>query len=79
LTLTASPNPTTSNTRITVVSNVSGYITIRIYDRFGILVYSNSNLTSNSTVTVGDGAPAGTYIVEAIQGTLKKSISVIKL
>lgn len=79
LTLTASPNPTSSNTRITVESNVSGSIIIRIYDRFGVMIFSQTNLASNSTITVGDGAPSGTYIVEAIQGTIKKSISILKL
>jgi hypothetical protein len=79
LTLAVAPNPVVTNTRITVSSNVAGPITIRIYDRFGILTYSKSNLASNTTITVGDGSPSGTYIVEAIQGTLKRSVSVVKL
>lgn len=81
LDLTASPNPSISNTDVILELRSNGElpITIKIYNRFGNLVASYPNLRYNSTVRWGANSGQGIYYAKAEQGQLTKTVKLIKL
>jgi hypothetical protein len=81
LMLTASPNPSarSSNTVLRVTSNSDLPIRVSIYNPFGKLIASYSNLKNNATVTWGAGAGQGTYYALAEQSDRRRALHLIKL
>ncbi len=81
LNIKASPNPSPVdvNTTIKVTSNYGYPITVRIYDRWGKLVATFTNLKNNQMVTWNAQGEKGTYFANAEQGTVTKTMQIIKL
>ena len=77
--ISASPNPTTSNFRITVTSNSSLPITVLILDNWGTVRRTFINVGNNATLTVGTYYSTGTYFAVAQQGTETTTLQLSKL
>lgn len=79
LSLKAVPNPTYSYFTVDVISNnLLDKITLNIYSITGTLVESRT-VNANSKIQIGASYPTGTYLAEAVQGTKKTSLILIKL
>jgi uncharacterized repeat protein (TIGR01451 family) len=79
LSLKAVPNPTYSYFTVDVISNnLLDKITVNIYTITGRLVESRT-VNANSKIQIGASYPTGTYLAEAVQGTKKASLILIKL
>ena len=79
LNVSASPNPSTGVFRVSVNSNSSKPITLRLYDRWGKEVGQIKNVQSGTTVTIPNNLKKGTYFGTAEQGFQKKTITLIKM
>jgi len=73
------PTPATSHFNVIVASPVNETVELRMYDMQGRLVEFKRGVT-NDIFRLGNGVPAGMYIIEARQGGVadKKTIKVIK-
>lgn len=79
LNLRAIPNPTYSYFTLDVTStNTSERITLNIYTITGRLIESRT-VNANSKVQIGASYNNGTYLAEAVQGTKKATLILIKL
>ncbi len=79
LSLKATPNPTHSYFILSITSsNTREKITVNIYDITGKLVESKS-VQSNSMVQIGASYRNGVYLAEAVQGTKKATLLILKL
>lgn len=79
LTITASPNPTTSTFRITVSSTSNALISVTIMDSSGNVKDTFNNLPNNSSGLVGQAYQRGTYYAVAKQGSITTTIQLSKL
>ena len=76
----ASPNPTKNYFSLTLVSsNMTDRISLRVFDLQGRIVESHNRLKSGQTIQVAGSLRPGTYLIETIQGTDRKTQKVIKL
>jgi hypothetical protein len=73
------PNPSTNHFNVRVSSAVNETVEVMMYDMQGRLVEFKRGVT-NDIFRLGNGVPAGMYIIEARQGGVadKKTIKVIK-
>ena len=73
------PNPSTNHFNVRVRSAVNETVEIMMYDMQGRLIEFKRGVT-NDIFRLGNGVPAGMYIIEARQGGVadKKTIKVIK-
>jgi hypothetical protein len=77
--LKAVPNPTNTYFTIDVTSdNTTDKVTLKIYNITGRMVESKT-VNANSKVQIGASYPAGTYLAEAVQGTKRTTLILIKL
>lgn len=77
--ISAYPNPGKS-IRLYLQGHYSkGKISVRVLDQFGRIVEIRENLTAGQIIQLGSAYGNGAYIVEAVQGTDRKIIQVIKL
>lgn len=77
LTLTASPNPTRSNWAIRAVSSVGGKIKLTVFNAAG-QVQASAEVDSGSTTSYGASLSRGTYYLTAEQGSVIKTIQIIR-
>jgi hypothetical protein len=73
------PNPTTGAFRITIKSNSSAAIRLRLFNAMGVLITSKDGVAPNSSLWLGNAYAAGTYYVEAVQGKDKTRQLLLKL
>ncbi len=73
-----SPNPSNTDFKLTVQSNSSEPISIRLVNVSGRVMNTNNNIQNNESVSVGGSLTRGTYIAEVTQGRNKKMIKLIK-
>lgn len=79
ISLKAIPNPTYSYFTLDVTStNTNDKITLNMYTITGILIESRT-VNANSKVQIGASYNNGTYLAEAVQGTKKATLILIKL
>ena len=79
LSLKAIPNPTYSYFTLDVTStNTNDRITLNIYTVTGRLIESRT-VSANSKVPIGASYHNGTYLAEAVQGTKKATLLLVKL
>jgi hypothetical protein len=73
------PNPSTDHFNVRVSSVVNETVEVMMYDMQGRLIEFKRGVT-NDIFRLGNGVPAGMYIIEARQGGVadKKTIKVIK-
>jgi hypothetical protein len=78
LTVVASPNPTTSVFKLKITSANTDYVTIKVYDALGKIVTRMTNVSNNTTITVGAFWRPGLYTVVATQGTQTAVVKLLK-
>ena len=75
----ASPNPSANAFTIQLQgSNLKQPISMRVYDVHGRLIEERNSITIGQSLRLGDQYTAGTYIIEAVQGSKKVQAKVIK-
>ena len=79
LELTAFPNPSPSSFTLKVKSSSTKPITINVYNRWGKLVDSFSNVANNSTLTIGNDYKKGIYYAHMVQGGTTEILRLLKL
>lgn len=79
LKVTVTPNPSTSYFILKLDSKYSTPIMLRVIDALGRVVDARSNLTSNTTVQIGQTYQAGFYYAEIVQGPQRKVVQMIKV
>lgn len=81
LNMTASPNPSVRSATmvLTVLSNSTLPIRVNIYNPYGKIVATYSNLQNNSTIKWGANSDRGTYYAIAEQSDRRKSLKLVKL
>ena len=77
LVIDASPNPASSFFTVEWQSNLSGPVTIEMYNLVGTKIYSITDATSGS-IQLGNELTAGMYFIHIKQGSEEKIIKVIK-
>lgn len=75
----ALPNPANGYFNITIQSNDRTPITIRIVDAFGRQVYKQTNISPNTSLTVGEKLITGNYFLEVSQGASMSNIKLVKV
>jgi hypothetical protein len=79
LRINASPNPFVSTTTIQLQGgNDKEPVSIRLYDMSGRIIEERSNISTRQRFQLADQYKAGTYIIEAIQGTQRVQQILIK-
>ncbi len=82
-----------NNLQIKVMPNPAGYqfnltvesgdrinpITMKVINAGGQLIEIRSKLVSGQTIKVGNNYPAGSYLIQAVQGNQRRTIKVIKV
>jgi lysophospholipase L1-like esterase len=79
LCLTVSPNPAHSYFTLQWRSNSNQPVTIRTVDAAGRMIETVNNLAANATLQVGYRYRPGLYLVEALQGSQRVTLRLIKL
>jgi len=78
LKVSVSPNPSSDYFIVSVNSNSSDKITLRVIDNNGIIVSAINNVNSKKVFKLGENLKPGLYFVQAIQSGITKTIKVIK-
>jgi hypothetical protein len=79
LSITASPNPSAGAFTVQLHgSNLKQQVSIRVYDVSGRLMEEREHISIGQVLHLGNQYKAGTYIIEAMQGTRRVQIKVIK-
>jgi hypothetical protein len=76
--LTAMPNPTDSYFNLSVKSNHTGPVSIRVFDLFRKTIEVHPKVMPGTVIRMGDKWTGGSYFVEVIQGKNRKVLKVIK-
>ncbi len=75
----ASPNPSKDFFSLTIISdNRMEGITLRVIDFQGRVMETRNGLRSGQTIQVGNNLRPGTYLIETVQGTDRRSQTIIK-
>jgi hypothetical protein len=72
------PNPAANNFNVSVISFNNKPISIRVIDLTGRIVQQFSKVLPGQTISLGAGYYPGVYILEAMQGTERKTLKLIK-
>jgi type IX secretion system substrate protein len=75
----AAPNPFNSSFKLSIESWRNGPVNIKVYDIYGRIVESKVQIPTNGIIQLGSNYQPGSYVVEVTQGTLRQTLSVIKL
>jgi uncharacterized delta-60 repeat protein len=79
LSISASPNPSADAFTIQLHStDLKQQVSIRVYDVSGRLMEEREHISIGQVLHLGNQYKAGTYIIEAMQGTRRVQIKVIK-
>ncbi len=79
LDISASPNPTSQSFSVRVHSVGEEVVTVRLFDSEGkILHVQQAPLTKGSVLQLGHNWRPGVYYLEAVQGTRRKAIKLVK-
>ncbi len=77
--LHVSPNPYTSEFSFVFETASREPASIKLFDMAGRVVDEQSNLTRNTDIHLGNGLPNGVYLLQFTQGTIMKTIRVLKI
>jgi hypothetical protein len=78
LTLTALSNPSATYFTLVLKSNSAEPINIRMLNDLGQVVEEHRSLSSNNLIQVGHRFSAGSYLVQAQQGSERASLKLVK-
>ena len=73
------PNPTTSDIKIDIESELSNVADIVIYDITGRVVEMQKSQSTSTSITAGSNLPAGMYILEVRQNEISRKVKITKL
>ncbi len=73
------PNPTTSDIKIDIESELSNVADIVIYDITGRVVEMQKAQSTSTSITAGSNLPAGMYILEVRQNEISRKVKITKL
>lgn len=76
--LTAYPNPFTNAITLVWNSNSEVKTIIRVADMLGREKLLITDVSPDDEITLGEQLPAGVYVVEALQGDVRKTLRIIK-
>jgi len=80
LTVKVSPNPSTDYFTLQISSNDEKVpVTLRIADMSGRLISVRTDISSNSTISIGHDLKNGVYIAEITQGNERRIVKLVKL
>jgi hypothetical protein len=74
----AFPNPSTTHFTFVVQSTERGSVDLRIVDAAGRVVERRQNVAPNTTLTMGGNLRAGSYFLEAVQGSKSKGLKLTR-
>jgi hypothetical protein len=74
-----SPNPSNTDFKLTIQSNSTEAISIRLLDISGRVIKTINKIQKNESVLVGGSLTGGTYIAEVTQGSTSKKVKLIKI
>lgn len=74
----AFPNPFNKDLTVYIDSHSNEPIMLKIYDSLGKLVYQKENAVSLTSLTIDAELPNGIYMLDAIQGSERRTIKLIK-
>lgn len=74
-----SPNPSTTDFRLQVISKSREPITVRLMDVNGVLREQSQVFIKTSSINIGAHLVGGTYFAEVIQGSNRQVVKLIKL
>lgn len=72
------PNPIKTQSTLHIKSAVTEPLSLKIVDMKGSIIYASDDYFTNEDIKIGDKLSTGVYIVNAIYGSVKKSIKIIK-
>ena len=78
LSLTALPNPTSTHFTIKVKSKKSEPVDLKVLDAVGRLIETKRKVSANGSVTIGDRYQSGVYYLQAVQGSERATLKLIK-
>jgi hypothetical protein len=78
LTVLVMPNPSSTYFTLKLSSRFQTPVNMRVVDASGRVIEAKQQLSPNSTLQIGHNYVSGIYIVEMIQGNLRKSVQLIK-
>jgi hypothetical protein len=78
LTLKVLPNPSTTYFTLQTLSNNDLPVDIRVIDIYGRTIEARKGLSANGTLQIGHQYRPGSYFVEVIQGSQRRSAKLIK-
>ena len=78
LSLTALPNPTSTHFTIKVKSKKSEPVDLKVVDAIGRLIETKRKVSANGSVTIGDGYQFGVYYLQAVKGSERATLKLIK-
>ncbi|RYF91168.1 MAG: T9SS type A sorting domain-containing protein [Chitinophagaceae bacterium] len=78
LEVAAYPNPAQSQFNFNIQSNKNAFVTVKVTNATGKVVYTSAKVAANSVLRLGEQWGAGVYFVEILQGADRKVLKVIK-
>lgn len=79
LQLKAYPNPSTTVFTLKVLSSSNAPVMVRLLSVSGKVLEVHRNITPNQVLKLGSQYAAGNYVIEAVQGSDKRTLKLIKL
>ncbi len=78
LVVTAAPNPSSSYFLVTIHSNSTDKINVRLLNNNGVIFNTINNINSPQVIKIGDKLLAGIYFLQVRQSGITKTIKLIK-
>ncbi len=72
-------NPSRNYFTLLIQTNKPDKMNVRLFDVYGRMVESKTNLAGSQALRIGSDLKAGFYLVELIQGQQKKQLKLLKL
>jgi hypothetical protein len=78
LSLKALPNPTSTHFTINIKSSKSEPVDLKVVDAVGRVIETKRKVSANGSVTIGDRYQSGVYYLQAVQGSERATLKLIK-
>lgn len=75
---TVYPNPIKIQSTLHIKSSITEPLSLKIVDMKGSICHASDDYFTNEDIKIGDKLSTGVYIINAVYGSVKKSIKIIK-
>jgi len=75
---TVYPNPIKTQSTLHIKASITEALSLKIVDMKGSICFSSDEYFTNQDIKIGDKLSTGVYVVNAVYGSVKKSIKIIK-